>query len=265
MSDVVYLYGFVPAGTAATPPPELAGIGAAPVTLLELGAVNAAVSFLPATEFAAAAVEARLQDVAWVGEQGLAHERVVLWFVDHSRILPARLFSLYSSADALRQALGAGSGRLAASLDALGDRREWNLKVACDAAELVRHAADVSDEVRQLDVEIEAAPPGRRYLMQRRRADLVREEVGRAGRRLAGELLDELAHHADEVRTLPLASVDAEAKTVVLNAALLVQRDREPELQAVAEAAVERMRRLGVVATFSGPWAAYRFLEEDPQ
>ncbi|HSJ23372.1 MAG TPA: GvpL/GvpF family gas vesicle protein [Longimicrobiales bacterium] len=264
MSDVVYLYGFVPAGTLA-PPQELAGIGAAPVTLLELGPVNAAVSLLPATDFDAASVEARLQDVAWVGEQGLAHERVVLWFVDHHRILPARLFSLYTSADALRQALESQAGRLAGMLADLGDRREWNLKVACDPGEMARHAPEVSEQVAALDAEIATAPPGRRYLMQRQRTDLVRDEVGRAGRRLADELLAELGAHADEVRTLPLASVDAEAGTVLLNAALLVRRDREQDLQTAAEAAVARLRPLGVRASFSGPWAAYRFLEEGPQ
>jgi hypothetical protein len=263
MSDIVYLYGFVPAD-APSPPADLAGVADEPVALLELGDVCAVISRLPAGEFAGDVVESKLQDMAWVGQQGLAHERVVLWFVDHAQILPARLFSLYSGEATLRGALSANTTRIATQLAALGDRREWNLKVAYDAAELARHGAEVSAEVRALDADIAAAPPGRRYLMQRKRADLLSGELGNAARRIAAELLDGLAEHADASRTLPLAAAEAAAGTVVMNAALLVKRSREDGLRAAAETAVARVRKLGVIATFSGPWAPYRFLEEVP-
>jgi hypothetical protein len=261
VNEILYLYGFVPADAPA-PPASLAGVAGTAVHLLPAGRVQAVVSRLPAADYDAATVEARMQDLAWVGEHGLDHERVVLWFVDHARIIPARLLSLYSGDDTLQAAAAGLAPRIAAQLEALGDRREWNLKVACDTAELARHAADVSATVRDLDVALSHAPPGRRYLLQRRRTEIMRDEVSAAGRRLADELLGRLRVHADDVRTLPLAGADAAAGTVVLNAALLVHRDREEQLRADAAGEVEELRRLGVVASFSGPWAAYRFLRE---
>jgi hypothetical protein len=261
MSHVVYLYGFAPAA-APLPPPSLAGIAGTPVELLRVGSVSAVIGRLPAASWATEHIESRLDDLAWVGEQGLAHEHVVLWFVDHAEILPARLFTLYSDEAALHAAYGPRSDSVNAQLRRLDGRREWNLKVACDATELGRHGGTVSDELRRMDDDIAAAAPGRRYLLQRRRADVLKREVARAAHRLAGELLDALRPLADAVHTLPLAAAD-EGGTVVLNAALLVTREGEPALRAEAERRIAELEAVGMLVTLSGPWAPYRFLEAE--
>jgi hypothetical protein len=259
MSKVVYLYGFVPAD-APRPPAKVAGVGAAAVRLLDLGVVHAAVADLPAAQYGAANLEPRLQDLAWVGEQGMAHERVVVWFADHSDILPARMFSLYSGDDALRSAVSGRLTEVAAALSSLSGRREWNLKIAYDTDELARHGAEISPGLGRMDEELAAAAPGRRYLLERRRRDMLKQEVARAARSLADELLDSLRAHAEDVRVMPRAE-GAETGTVVLNAALLVTRDAEPALRAHAEALYRHYTGLGMIVSFSGPWAPYRFVE----
>lgn len=261
MSDVLYLYGFVPPGTAS-PPAELHGVAGTRVRLLDLGAVHAAVSHIHDPAFLPGALEAQLDDLQWVGEQGLAHERVVAWFVDHADILPVRLFTMHSSERALREAVADSIDQLAQRLREFAGRREWNLKVAYDADALARHGAEVSPELHSLDEQIAHAPAGRRYLLERKRADIVKIEVRRAARRLADELFHALATHALATRVLPLTS-DVEAGTVVLTAALLVERGSEDALQRDAAERIARLDPLGLAVTFSGPWAPYRFLAGD--
>jgi hypothetical protein len=259
MSSVVYLYGFVPADAPA--PAQLSGIAGTPVRVLDVGALRAVVSDLPADVYGAQQVEARLQDLGWVGEQGVAHERVVTWYVDNAEILPARLFSLYSSEAALRAAVTPTLPHVARALEVFAGRREWNLKAAYDAERIAQHGAELSDELRTIDEEIAAAPPGRRYLLQRRRADVVKREVSRMAHRAADELLAALARHAVQHRVLPLGAADASG-TVVLNAALLVERAAEAALRTDAERLHEHYTGLGLIVSFSGPWAPYRFMEQ---
>ncbi|HSK18629.1 MAG TPA: GvpL/GvpF family gas vesicle protein [Longimicrobiales bacterium] len=259
MSDMVYLYGFVPPGTPE-PPESVTGIAEASVRLLDLGATRAVVSDVPAAQFAPAVVESRLQDLAWVGEQGMAHERVVIWFADHADILPARMLSLYTGDAALREAAAGRMADVTAALRSLAGRREWNLKVAYDAEELARHGAEIVPEVGRLDEEMAQAAPGRRYLLKRRRTDVLKQEVSRAARVLADELLEALTAHAEDVQVLPSTEGD-DAGTVVLNAALLVARDAEDGLRAVAAQLYQKYTALGMIVSFSGPWAPYRFVE----
>ena len=77
---------------------------------------------------------------------------------------------------------------IAHALATVASRREWNLKVGYNPVELARHGAEVSPELRRTDEEIAAAPPGRRYLLERRRADTLKKEISNAARILAGEL-----------------------------------------------------------------------------
>jgi hypothetical protein len=57
----------------------------------------------PETVSSADALERNCADVEWMAEQGLLHEQVVAWFVDHAAILPSRLLTLFSG-----QAIRAG-------------------------------------------------------------------------------------------------------------------------------------------------------------
>lgn len=259
VSDVVYLYGFVPAH-APPPPPTLAGLEGRAVERVELDGLTAIVSELPAALYTADRINARLDDLQWVAERGLAHEHVVAWFVDHGEIIPASLFTLYSSRAALLDALRPRREAVQSQLERLGGRREWDLKVAYHREELVRHAASVSGEVRALDEAIAAAAPGKRFLLERKRDDLVKRELGAAARDVAGQLLEEAKAHVEDVVPLTLPRTAAELP-VVLAAALLVPREREEALRVLVEQRATALERIGFSVELTGPWAAYRFLE----
>jgi hypothetical protein len=254
LSSLVYLYGFVPAATA--PPPPLAGIADAPVDLLAVDGAAAVVSAAPEADYEAAAIEARLEDLEWVAAQGLAHEQVVAWFVDHADIAPAPLFTIYSSADALRDAAAANRARIAAQLARCTGRREWDVKLGADPAKLAAGVDQLSEPLRALDREIAAAAPGRRFLLERRRAELVRDEVRRLGRESAQHVLDALRPAAEDVVTLAVPA----ATSVLLHAAVLVARGNEAELRRRYDAAVGPLAGAGFDASLTGPWAPYRFM-----
>ena len=65
---------------------------------------------------------------------------------------------------------------------------------------------------------------------------------------------------ADDVRVLPAVDGD-DAGTVVLNAAFLVTRDAEEGLRTAAADLYQQYTALGMIISFSGPWAPYRFVE----
>jgi hypothetical protein len=258
VAHLLYLYGFVP-DDAPPPPPELAGVADAPVRRLELGGVSAVVADVPAAAFASEAVEARMHDLSWVGDQGALHERVVSWCVDHGGILPARLLTLYSGEAALERAVAERRAAIRDQLERLRGLREWDLKVSYRAEELRRGLATVSDAVARLDAEISAADPGRRYLLERKRDKLLDAETGRAARRIGDEVLDALAPLTRDLRRIP-SPADRDDLPVVVHAALLVEEPDEASLQERAAAEGRRLERHGIAVALSGPWAPYRFL-----
>lgn len=260
MSEVVYLYGFVPPG-AHLPEDGLAGVGDAPVRLLPMDGFAAAYATLPAAEYGAARVEARTDDLAWVAAQGLAHERVVAWFVDHAEIVPASLFTLYSSTAALAEATAAQAGAVCERLERFAGCREWDLKVAYDADEVRRHAAALDPDVRRVEEEIAQAGPGRRFLLEKRRGELLRDAAGTVARREAAALLDAVRPVAKEVKVLPLPEGRA-TLPVALHAAALVAAGAEADFMSAVEGVRARVSGHGIRVDASGPWAPYRFVGE---
>jgi hypothetical protein len=258
MSALLYLYGFVAPDAAV--PGDLPGVGNALVRRLGLGPVAAVVGDVPADEFSAAAIESRMRDLPWIGDQGALHERVVTWFVDHGGILPARLLTLYSGEGALRSAIPSVDA-IRVQLERLRGLREWDLKVTYQNDVLRAHLGAVSPQVAELERESAAADPGRRYLLDRKREKLLDSETGAAARRLGEEVLTALEPHAQEVRRVPTPrGADPAALPVVVHAALLVSEAREGQLQSRASAEGERLGRHGVSVALTGPWAPYRFL-----
>ena len=262
MSDYVYLYGFAPSDAPA--PQHLAGISNSDVKIEPAGSLTAVVSHVPASEYAPERIEARLQDLQWVAEQGVAHERVVAWFVDHSEILPAPLFTMYSSADAMRTALAEREAQVQSEMHRLRGLREWDVKISFNEPMLRENAAQISEKVADLDREIAAAPAGKSYLLQKKRADVLKVEVRQAAHRKAVSVLNALHASVEQTRSLPLPR-NAESLPVVLHAALLVKIDRQKEVVEQLENHARELRALGMDLTFSGPWAPYRFMGDHEQ
>lgn len=259
MKETIYLYGFVPADTCL-PQAGLAGIADCAVELLPAEGYAAVFSRVPTDLYGPAVVEARTRELRWVAEQGVAHERVAAWFVDHARILPAPLLTLYSSVAALAAQARERGDEIVAQLERFAGMREWDLKVGYDPATLAHHLAEASEEIADLDRRIAEASQGTRFLLERQRDERVREELGRTARRLASDLLDAVAAEATELRLLPLGRPVGELP-VVLNAALLVGSETESRLIAGARARADALEALGMDVSLSGPWAPYRFLE----
>lgn len=259
MSDSLYLYGFVPAGTVTSP--EIEGVGRRPVDVVEHHGIGAAVSSVPSDEFAPDAIEDRMHDVGWLTEHGARHERIVTWFVDHHQIVPVRLLTLYSSDEALAEAIAQRREEILATMERLRGLREWDLKVSHRPEELEASLGEVSETIAEVDREIEEAAPGRRFLLERKRGRMARTEGTRAVRALADGLVEGLEPLVEELARLPLPR-EARDHPLILNAALLVAREQEEALRATAEASAKELDARGVTVELTGPWAPYRFVEE---
>lgn len=255
----VYLYGFVPEGTR---PPEggLLGIADAPVETEPAREFSAVYSRVPDSEFEGAALELNSASVEWMAEQGLRHEQVIAWFVDHAAILPSRLLTLFSSVDRLRETMAEDADRIVETLERFAGLREWDLKVGYDAARMEPHLAEVSAEIQRLDQELETATPGKAFLLRKKRGDVARAESRTAAARLADQMLAELQGFARKAVRIPPA---ADQAPVVLNAALLIESDREADALERARDVGDRLEALGLSVRYTGPWAPYRFVEEE--
>jgi hypothetical protein len=261
---LVYLYGIVPAN-APPPPPDVLGLEGGEVRLLPAGRVAAVVSEVPRDRYDEDALNERLDDLAWVGEQGVAHERVLDWYAERVPIIPLSLFSLHRDAIRVADRVASDQEDYSRRLARLSGRKEWGVKVWRREGRAAETIHSLSPALQALGAEIEAAPAGKRFLLEKKRQTLRQEEVRAVSRRVAHEVHAELRARSVAGTAVPLPSgAPSGERALLLHAAYLVADDSFEEFRAAASDLVARFAP-GFEVELTGPWPPYHFVEPDDE
>ena len=208
---------------------ELTGVADTPVGIRRHAGLYAVVGAVPARDFDATGLSARLADPEWVAATVRAHRRVADALGTVTSPLPLRPLTVLRDDSAVRALLESRGPAFLRTLERLAGRVEWGVRIHAERAE----------------------PDG------------TREEAGELGRRLH----EQLARLAVDVRLSPpdlpwLLSwprdVVGPAGVPVLHAAYLVDRTRAGEF--VAQVTEVKGAVPGLRAELAGPRAAYSFV-----
>ncbi|MDG6107112.1 GvpL/GvpF family gas vesicle protein [Dactylosporangium aurantiacum] len=231
-------------------PVTVAGVGDAPVRVVPAAGLCAYVSPAPDDVSGADALQARLEDPAWLAQTAFEHHRVVAELAAAGPVVPAGLATVYRDDTGLAVALDRYAAELVGTLDRVNGRTEWGVKGYVSDAPVTEPAAP----------EPAAGGPGAAYL-QRRRAELsARERSHDDAVRDADAVHDALARLADaaHLHAPQDRRLTGEPEVMVLNGAYLVP---DPAAEAFA-AAVEALdaRYPGITLRLTGPWPPYSFV-----
>lgn len=257
--QVLYLYGVVPSGQ------PLPASEAVPLETVPFADLVAVVEHVDASEFSAEALEQRLQSVDWVAPLARKHSAVLNDVMRHGPVVPARLCTLFSSADALIGSLAENEQRFRDALSLLKGREEWGLKVFCHEETLRSIVGSSDPQVKVLEAAATTASPGRAFVLRKKRDGCLAEVVSARIEEVLDEVLDTLASVAADTCLRPLLSEPATGRreAMVMNAALLVDVAAASALGTTTEELVSRFCTEGFVVELTGPWPPYSFCDDD--
>jgi Gas vesicle synthesis protein GvpL/GvpF len=255
-----YLYAITDARTAAlVAASELRGIEQAPVEPLVEGPLLAATSVVPASDYDEGPLNEHLQDLDWLAPRAAAHQDVNAKLLEITgAVLPLAFGAIYRGSDGVRGLLRSRADDLRDRLGAVKGRAEWIVSVERDQ-DLggLRPPTPDSEALRRLDAEIASAPPGRAFLLSKRRDEVLRDERRARDAAIAEETAGAVEAIGERVYREPL--IDDPAISAVARFSVLADRGREAELgDAVRRLAATGTSR-GYRVRLSGPWPAYRF------
>jgi hypothetical protein len=252
--ELRYLYAVANANAeSAIAGADLRGINGGRVEAIVEGQLLGATSAVPASEFEEEPFNARLQDLEWLAPRAASHQEVNGKLLElASAVVPLAFGAIYRGTEGVRELLRARADDLADRLRAVEGRAEWIVSIERDGS-----GAPTGGAVRALDAEIAAAPPGRAFLLGKRRDEVIREERRTRDAAVGEETWATLEAVTERIYREPL--IDDPTAAAIARFSVLARRDREVELGDV-------VRRLGAAGTsegyrirLSGPWPAYRF------
>ncbi len=247
-----YVYCIVsstqPLSTERTPPGP-PGTGTS--RLLEIRPRRyAVVSDAPVDEFGERPLAAHLLDLDWVSRAAVAHEAVVASFLTRAdAVVPMKLFTLFSSDARAIDEMRSGWARIERLVRKLTKHEEWGVRLVYDI-----NAAGTDNAI--------AAPQtGRNYLLAKRRERAAASAHSTAMRKAAADVLRTVRRLASDTRRREVTAAPDSRNRLLLDAALLVPRNRTMRFQAEVARHAKKLARGGYVLQLTGPWPPYSFTD----
>ena len=254
MSALRYVYGIARASEAARiASAGLTGIDEGAVGCVVEGTLLAAASDVDEDNYGEATLNEKVRDLDWLAARAAQHQAVNGRLLELlGTVLPLSFGAIYRDDLRVRQMLREDADERSARLAALAGRAEWVVTVARDADAPVDDA-----DVRALDAEIAASPPGRAFLLDKQRDTTLSRSIQRRDGEAAAAAMAGLDAIAERTYREPVGTGGTD--TVALRASILVAREREPALVKALGDLESELGVRGYRVRASGPWPAYRF------
>jgi hypothetical protein len=187
-------------------------------------------------------------------ENALAHEHVIETVMKTYTIIPMSFGTVFRTDNDIREVLKSIYSSLKDVLHQMSGKLEFGLKVNWDRDRIIEDIKQEDEEIRKFHQEII-----RKHLQS---TYLARMQLGRMiDKALAERSIGYVREIYEALRGVCVASRDNQpiGDKMIMNAAFLVERDREPEFdEAVNSIAKKYGQRLKF--KYTGPWPPYNFV-----
>jgi hypothetical protein len=223
--------------------------------------ICAVVSEVPADEYNEQTLNRRLEDLQWLIPRASCHEGIVRHAAAFYPVIPVRFGTIYTSRESVQEMLRRGADEFGAFLDDISDKQEWGVKVYADEDTARKAASATNERLEQLDKQIAVASPGKAHLLQKKRANLVREQSLSLLNHLSEEIYQKLLLWAVEGRRNKLLSRNATGKAdeMLLNAAFLLNPQEVETFKEKVDVIATSYEGDTLFFELSGPWPCYNF------
>lgn len=257
--SLVYVYAIARGESVA--PAGLHGMDEGAVRAERTGELAAFVSDVSDAEFAEVPLNKNLSDLAWLTPRAVRHQEVnaaLAAAVDP--LVPLSFGTVFRDRAGVERMLRDRAAEIAPRLDALRGKAEWIAVVRRDEKIALAALESASERLRALRAEIDAAAPGRAYLVARGLDETKRQELRASDAAAIGAAIGSLEAAGAKLFREPL--VEDAGGGMIARYSVLAGRD---DGAALAKAGVGPFLDRGYALELSGPWPAYRFATVDPQ
>jgi len=206
--------------------------------------------------FSQAAIDARSNDVEWLGAIGYRHQAVMSALMRGGTIIPLRAFTLFADETSLRQHLLDHRGEYMAILQRLGGKEEWTLRIEFQPETWSEAITRRVESLRRLRAEMDGAASGKAYLLGKK----LEEEKKKASREAEQQLVSEVEQAVMKTlvcETISESRLQRGGAFPQIN--ILANRDEEARLQELRDELNRRYSGDGVAIVLTGPWPPYSF------
>jgi len=213
-------------------------------------------------EFSEENLKKNFSDLAWIDIHAREHIRIIGEMMNNSTVIPFKFGTIFNSEESLGRFIQDYSESLAENLLNITGKEEWSVKIYCDKKVLNAQIGAISEDVRNLDIEIQNCMPGKAFLLKRKKVELVEKEVEKIIRTCGQSCYNKLSEISEATRINNILPRELTERTddMILNSSCLINKTRIDDfLNAIGESQ-EKYKNVGLELDVSGPWPTFSFI-----
>ena len=229
---------------------------------ISYGDFNVIVKYVPESEFSEDNLKRNLTDIQWVELNAREHITVISMIMEHSTVIPFKFGTIYNTEDGLKKFITDYSESLAENLHHIEGKEEWSVKIYCNRKLLREEIDELSEEAAELEKQIMASSPGKAFLLQRKKADLIENEMDRLCRNCGQEYYNEFKSLSESTSLNNLLPKEYTGRedNMILNATFFVNKNKVAEFKGT----FDKLKKIVGYSSFfiegTGPWPPFSFI-----
>jgi len=213
------------------------------------------------SEFGEEGLKKNMADLEWVKANASTHEKIIEQVMANADVIPFKFGTLFNTDDSLKAMLEEYSEEFKTILRKLKDKEEWGVKIYCDTNKLKESVINNEPEILKIEGEIKSSPPGKAFFLEKKKTELLAQEVNRKINEYSQEsfqLLEELSFEARINKLLPKEVTERE-DDMVLNSAFLVGKNEVGDFINMVDTLKMHYENKGFFIDCTGSWPPYNF------
>jgi hypothetical protein len=226
------------------------------------GGFYVVVKMVSDAEYSEENLKKNLSDIAWLDMNARSHVSIISLLMENHTVIPFNFGTIYHSVENLNKFIEDYSDLLIRNLQCVDRQEEWVIKVYSNQLILKEHIDSLSPEAAELEKQIMASSPGKAFLLTRKKADLIGNEIEKLCKNYGQEYFNEFKtlSGSDKLNNLIPKEFTCRNDNMILNASFLVVKDLAIEFLSLARRLKNKYSDLGFDLEITGPWPPFSFV-----
>ncbi|MCK9422957.1 MAG: GvpL/GvpF family gas vesicle protein [Bacteroidales bacterium] len=214
------------------------------------------------SEFSEENLKKNLSDITWLEFNARAHVRIISLLMEDCTVIPFKFGTIYHTQDSLKKFITDYSDSFIENFLIIQGKEEWSVKIYCDRRTLCERIDELSEEAATLEKEIMASAPGKAFLLRRKKADLIENELNKLTKSYGQEYYNEINKMSENttLNNLLPKELTGREDTMILNSAFLVRKDKAVDFVTTISFLRKKYPDLGFDIEMTGPWPPFSFV-----
>ena len=257
MTDLIYVYCISEAPPKIVPQLESSGL-----ECLTIGGFFINIKNVSESNFSEANLKKNLSDIQWLEIQVRDHISVINSIMEYSAVIPFKFGTIYNTKASLEKFIADYSDSLIENFQQISGMEEWAVKIYCDRKLLSKKIDELSVEAASLQKQISESSPGKAFLLNKKKIDLIENEMDRLCNQFGQEYYEEIKKlsESNSLNNLLPKEFTGREDSMIINASFLVKASNVIDFKNHINSMSDRVGESGFFIEVSGPWPPFSFI-----